>query len=374
MATLDFDHTFGLWLKDIPYWWCPGKTPDTGRRFYVVHPNAAAVFDSKQRIADPTWVQHEMFCHRLYTGETFCFFPITGIHRDMNLQYIFPGDKAAGESKGLYVKLKFPYPRAELRINGNPADPADLELGKPLFNVLFENNLVTLVNATGPVRDELTYPWRFGNYFACQRGIKAHIEYRTKKECHKFSTIAELRHKWQLNPGAVSEIHQYALRAEKGWRYIDYGATNWATAQLLFEIAIGERPMFLLRDNRDGIPIGSFKTREELRRATISEGLKHQPCNTEFKLEALELKLKDLFVSRAPQPTKIYQQPQPQPQPTLTAEQKKARDALFVEPELEYEDDRIVTNDGCEVETYAEPLPNSDDEEDYAYNPDDYDD
>jgi hypothetical protein len=70
------DQKIGYWIKGVPYVWIGSGKEEECKRFYILHHNTAALFDSKNRLVDPTFIKSEMYAGRLDLKETFSLLPL----------------------------------------------------------------------------------------------------------------------------------------------------------------------------------------------------------------------------------------------------------------------------------------------------------
>ena len=268
----DLDSTVGLWLNNVPYWWSPGTSLETSRRFYLVDLYAAAVFDGKNRITDPHWAYTEMSNNHVSLSETFCFFAINGVDRNMNLMYICPLDK------------DFPYKKAELRVNGHSVLHSALDR-----SVTFSGSVVTLIDTTGPVRSELLYPWEFGRYDKVHNTLMYWPKYY--KDPRRFANLAQVKDGWKLSVAALVDIHDEAAYGNGDWRYLwntkDYkGHESHEASHIIFETLTGERPAYPLRCS-----VFKPQRRPTVALQQIPHPLKRRPLNTEYSIANIEKRI-----------------------------------------------------------------------------------
>ena len=89
------------------------------------------------------------------------------------------------------------------------------------------------------------YPWRFGNHFAV-KNLKCELQYvsqRTGKERFYDNLVS-----CNLEPPELGKVHTLALNGKEGWSYTyRRGGQTQTTAKILYELLIGERPVFKLK-------------------------------------------------------------------------------------------------------------------------------
>jgi len=179
----DFDNYVGFWIKDAPYLWAPGDSPETSKRFYILHHNAAALFDENNYILDAGFIKGALFGGRLDLKETFSLLPIAhkkdcGIVRDHFLVWVFSDVSRAGEAVKLAREIIDSSGIARLKKVAFPwTDTLDIRMeGKSLQSIptppLFERDMINIVNPETDYSAWVkTYDWHFGNpHRACLEG------------------------------------------------------------------------------------------------------------------------------------------------------------------------------------------------------------
>lgn len=251
----DFDHSYGKWLKDIVYWWCPGSTC---RRFYLLHANEAAIFDDQQRIVTIHWVQSEILYHRISSTETFSLFCTTGVHRNMNLVRTFP-DLNDGMGVG-GIPTECPYKCTELRVNGNKFHYKYKDTnyaGKPMLHLAMRQS-ANIENHHVQVNGDklMTYPWQFGNTFAANGGgVLCRISFSKNGKNFMYRNLFELCEKeLKYDHRDITIIHNQALEHTNGWSYTWTGPQCKTMAVIIYETLIGKRDVHILRDGTQGQP------------------------------------------------------------------------------------------------------------------------
>lgn len=250
---MDYDNLYQEWIAGAAYWWVPGATIKDCRRYYIVHPNAAAVFDEYLNICDYNWVSTQIYSDKLTINDTFCLFglPCGWVSRNMNLVNVYKSD---------INERPYHLSNAELRICGQPFTGKVYPAG---FNDGPKEKYVNIVSNTKPARTALVYPWEFGNHFCVKPDGTPDMFCRlvATKGRHMIShrNIFHLQRKCNLSNEQLKKIHYAALAGKDGWKYMWmnkwYSGCEYETkAQLLFECCIGIRKLMIPRGPSTALP------------------------------------------------------------------------------------------------------------------------
>ena len=233
---VDFDNYVGFWIKDAPYLWAPGESPETSKRFYILHHNAAALFDENNYILDTSFIKGALFGGRLDLKETFSLLPIAhkkdcGVVRDHFLVWVFSDVPRAGEALKLAREIIDSSGIALLKKVAFPwTDTLDIRMeGKSLQSIpsppLFERDMINIVN---PETDYSvwvkTYDWHFGNPHraclegreeTCRRlgGASEKIIFRSAKgRPEEFDNLFAAAERYNLTKDDLRRVHVEALK------------------------------------------------------------------------------------------------------------------------------------------------------------------
>lgn len=305
MSTItDYDSHVGFWIEGAPYLWAPGDSPETSKRFYILHHNAAALFDENNHILDTTFIKSALFASRLDPRETFSLLPIAhkkscDIVRDHFLVWVF--NEAAEHTVNLTKDvIKYPEGVKDIkkaiweRIVFPWTDDIDLRIeGKRIKELpdklpLFKDRLINIINPdTSYFVLVLVYDWRFGNpHNIPMRGIKEQIIVRSKGKSRTFDNLLVAAETYNLSKADISRVHIEALKntyaevrkelrkavtppgllidiaselsrlgesppgedwqSDRGWRYKQW--PDVPSAHIIYDTLVGKRPMYIVRD------------------------------------------------------------------------------------------------------------------------------
>lgn len=146
------DSYIGNWLVDVPYIWVEGETLRDCKRFYILHPNACAVFDKENRISTKYEIEKAKY-RKL--DETFSIFPFDKEYCETVRNYFlvsnFPDFFWENSKKNIVEKSE----KYDIRIGGKIID-----VGKVTYSLL-ESGLVE-ISSQKENKIASVYPWIFG--------------------------------------------------------------------------------------------------------------------------------------------------------------------------------------------------------------------
>ena len=195
----NFDTHIGFWLKSLPYIWVPGNTVEECKRFYLLHHNAAALFDENDNIIDRTFV--------IQKNETFSILPMAKKQCKLvrncflvDTNFILFNNYVINDYYNSFYK------GMEVRIEG-----VELKIGGKV------GHLADVINIIDPQTNYsqiwVSYGWRFGNYHNNPPyGINAPIQLVTQNKSRSFPNFLIAMEKMNVkNHNDFKRIHVEAL-------------------------------------------------------------------------------------------------------------------------------------------------------------------
>lgn len=210
----DYDNLIGFWIKDVPYLWVQGKTPDTSKRFYISY--NIGVFDKENHILDSQGVQIYTVEGKIDPVETFSLLPFpTKKECDLVRDYFLVWTFFPIQSLHLAITQKekiSPWTnKVDIRIEGKKVDKSELSR-------LHERQLKIsgTIEITSYNKKLATFPGIFGNHLVSTdpkwlESGKLLYYPRDDRDPFDFNDITEAKQFYGLSDQEITEIHVQAL-------------------------------------------------------------------------------------------------------------------------------------------------------------------
>ncbi len=211
----DYDNQVGFWIKGAPYLWVQGKTPYDSKRFYILY--NISVFDQKDHILNPEFIQTALFRKKLDPAETFSIVPFPKekecqMVKDYFLAWTFSNPAASTMLRFSYSNGEvFPWTdKADIRVEGQ-------KIGKKRperTNLIGLGGTLEIINHKPPFHSKITtIPEKFGIPLDISPNwVKGELEYYSKgKDTKHFYNILEVQQELGLTDKELRDVHVGAL-------------------------------------------------------------------------------------------------------------------------------------------------------------------